>query len=151
MSVHFTISNRLRSAQSLSPPSHLCFQIMSTPIITVPLVFPPLLAYFNRNLPAKSPPMYPLCFPNFFPTPRPQPTQSCAQWGIEAIEFDRRGAAVQPVTSFREGHYYLQRRLSQADEFRLGLLPAHHREAQLAAQAVGIHARLVVAEGTGPA
>ena len=45
----------------------------------------------------------------------------------------------------------LERRLGQPDELGLGLLPAHLREPQLAAQPVRVHARLVVADGTGPA
>ena len=54
----------------LSPPSHPCFKIMSTPVVTIPFVLPPLLAYFNRNLPAKFPHVPPL-FPNFFSHPTP--------------------------------------------------------------------------------
>jgi hypothetical protein len=54
------------------PPSHLCFQIMSTSLATIPLAFHPLLEYLNRNLPDKLPHVPPL-FPNFFSHP-PLPT-----------------------------------------------------------------------------
>jgi hypothetical protein len=55
---------------SARPMVHVCFRIMFTPTTVDTMVFYPLLAYFNRNLPATSPHVPPL-FPNFFSTPPP--------------------------------------------------------------------------------